>query len=144
VKDKSCDHDVLHGIDYLLIELLHLKISLCCMYCPPNTSLTNILSTLEQVKVICAPNTALVVGGDFNINLLDTAAETPTEFLNELHSLSLHPVISLPTRVTDTSSTLIDNFLCDFSLLPILSNVIKVDLSDHFMIALKINISSSN
>jgi hypothetical protein len=53
-------------------------------------------------------------------------------------SLSLHPVILLPTSVTDTSSTLIDNFLCDFSLLPILFYV------DHFMIALKINICSSN
>jgi hypothetical protein len=85
VKDKSSDHDVLHGIDYLLIELLHLKISLCCKHCSPNTSLKNILSILEQVKVICAPNTAHIVSGDFNINL-DTAAEMPTDFLNELQS----------------------------------------------------------
>ena len=138
VKDKSYDHGALKGIDYLLIELLQLKMSLCCMYCPPSTPLRNILSILEQVKATCALNTALVVGGDFNINLLDTTAEISSDFLNELHNLSLHPVISLPTRVTDTSATLIDNFLCDFSLLPITSNVIKVDLSDHFMIALKL------
>ncbi len=63
--------------------------------------------------------------------------------MNELHCLSLHPVISLPTRVTDTSTSLIDNFLCDFSLLPIESNVIKIDLSDHYMIQLKIDVSAS-
>ena len=43
-------------------------------------------------------------------------------------------MILLPTRVTDHSATLLDNFLRDINLLPINSAVIKTDISDHYMI----------
>ncbi len=60
--------------------------------------------------------------------------------LINLHAAALHPVISLPTRVTCSSSSLIDNFLCDISLLPVCSSVIKTDVSDHY--AIEINLKS--
>ena len=56
----------------------------------------------------------------------------------------MHPVITLPTRVTKTTSTLIDNFLCDISLLSLCSSVIKTDISDHYLIELSLNFTSSS
>ena len=50
----------------------------------------------------------------------------------------LYAVNTLPTKVTNTNKSLIDNFLCDFSFLPANTNVITTDISDHYAIALHI------
>ena len=71
--------------------------------------------------------------------MLDVDSDLCNEFLDNVHTRSLHPVINLPTRVTDTSSTLIDNFLCNFSLLPVCLSVIKTDISDHYLVELGLN-----
>ena len=101
--------------------------------------MNDINRTLEQLKTNSCAQSKLIIGGDYNINLLDSNSDISLEFIDNVHSLSLHPVISLPTRVADTSSTLIDNFLCDISLLPIHTNVLKTDISDHYLIELKID-----
>ena len=49
--------------------------------------------------------------------------------------MSIHPIITLPTRVSLHSATLVDNFFCDFVLLPASASVIKTDIKDHFFIA---------
>ena len=139
VKDRSCDHPISTNIDYLLVELTKINITLCCIYYPSRTKLNDINRTLEQLKTNSCAQSKLIIGGDYNINLLDSNSDTSLEFIDNVHSLSLHPVTSLPTRVADTSSTLIDNFLCDISLLPIHTNVLKTDASDHYLIELKID-----
>ena len=71
--------------------------------------------------------------GDFNIDLLNKDCNNSTSFLNTMYSLSLLPIISKPTRTTDNSATLIDNFFinepCNFDL-----GIIISDCSDHFLI----------
>ena len=59
-------------------------------------------------------NKAIVLLGDFNINLLnfDTSEKVRT-FLNDLASNSLQLQILLPTRVSNNSKTLIDNIFCN-------------------------------
>ena len=48
--------------------------------------------------------------GDFNINLLNYESNQETaDFLNNMQSNSLVPYITLPTRITPRSKTLIDN-----------------------------------
>ena len=48
--------------------------------------------------------------GDSNINLLNYENHTPTnEFINIMFSNHFQPSVLHPTRITDTSSTLIDN-----------------------------------
>ncbi len=144
VKLKSCERvvDAYHNIDFLILEILSLNITLCCMYCPPNTNLAHILTLIEHLKSKSNPRTSFVIGGDFNINLLASDTELSLEFLNSIHALGLHPIITLATRVTNTTSTLIDNFLCDINLLPLCSSVIKTDISDHFIIEFKLAVSA--
>ena len=42
------------------------------------------------------------------------------------------------------TTTLIENFFSDINLLPIKSHVIKIDLCDHFVIELQLNVTSSS
>ena len=70
---------------------------------------------------------------DFNIDLLNKDCNNLTSFLNTMYSLSLMPIISKPTMITDNSATLIDNFFlnepCTFE-----SGILISDISDHFPI----------
>ena len=48
--------------------------------------------------------------GDFNINLFNYDSHTKTaDFINLMFSYSYAPFINKPTRITEQSSTLIDN-----------------------------------
>jgi hypothetical protein len=138
IKDRLCDHTDNNNIDYLLIELPKVNIMLCCMYCPPNTRLDHIIALLERNKAFSNPRTLFIAGGDYNINLLDESSDISVDFLDNIHSLGLSHVITLPTRVTDVSATLLDNFLCDVNILPVCTSVIKTDISDHFLIELSL------
>ena len=48
--------------------------------------------------------------GDFNIDLLQCEDLNTNRFLNTLMTASLVPTIIHPTRITNHSATLIDNF----------------------------------
>ena len=91
-------------------------------------SIQNILFTINQSKIY-----DLMLCGEFNINLLNKECNNSTSFLNTMYSLSLLPIISKPTRITDNSAALIDNFFinepCNFE-----SGIIISDISDHFPI----------
>ena len=145
IKEKSADSTVNNNnIDYIVIQFIgNTNIAFACMYCL-DKKLNNIISIIEHIKSLLHPTTSLIIDGDFNINLLDVTTDLAIDFFNNLHTYSLHPVITLPTRVTKTTSTLIDNFSCVISLLPLCSRVIKTDISDHYLIELSLNLPSSS
>ena len=68
-------------------------------------SIQNILSSINQRKIY-----DLMLFGDFYIDLLNKDCNNSTSFLTTMYSLSLLPIISKPTRITDYFATLIDNF----------------------------------
>ena len=107
----------------------------CRAYCPPQTKLTDIIDTISALRERLNVRSRFVVTGDFNINILNVT-NLSIDFLNELYALSLHSTIMLSTRVTNNTATLIYNFVCDFSLLPVRTCVVKIDISDHYLIAL--------
>ena len=50
--------------------------------------------------------------GDFNIDLIKMGTHGPTsDFMEGVTSVGFYPLISLPTRLTDNTATLIDNIL---------------------------------
>ena len=143
--DRSCNRNLnlTHNIDYILIELLQYDIALCCMYCPPKTDLTDIVSIISDLKTKVNCKFNFIATGDFNINLLDITSSLSNEFLNNLYELGLHPAVNLPTRVTSTTATLLDNFMCDLAFLPFKSGVIRTDISDHYLIVLFLKLNNS-
>ena len=88
--------------------------------------------------------------GDFNFDLLKYEENNITQdFFNSMNSQSLIPVISKPTRVTDSSATLIDNIFIS-NPMNFTSGIIITDISDHFPIFINLrsvflrNIDDSN
>lgn len=93
--------------EILTLKLFNNAISL--VYRPPNGNYHTFLDYLENFFLYCNRNKLHVVcGGDYNIDLL-----TKTPACNELvwlyESLGLSNAIDLPTRITTSSSTLIDS-----------------------------------
>jgi len=83
-----------------------------CIYRPHTVGLhefNNVLTNIFRNNYFIG-NKGIFVLGDFNINLLHHESHVPTShFLNSMISLGLIPTINKPTRITETSKTLIDN-----------------------------------
>ena len=106
------------------------------VYRPPNSdpdsfmeSLSSILNKVKIEKKLC------YVSGDFNFDLLKIDCNPFTaKFLDLLQSFSFRPLIDRPTRITPSSSTLIDNIFCNDLLSDISSGLFYTSISDHLPI----------
>ena len=69
--------------------------------------------------------------GDYNINLLMYSQQYVNDFLNVLYASSFLPLIGKPTRITETSATLIDNIFTNNLSSNISSGIFYTDVTDH-------------
>lgn len=75
----------------------------------------------------------LYIIGDFNIDLLKSeTCQFSREFFHLLQSCFLFPTIDKPTRVYNTSATLIDNICTNQLNYNVISGNVISDISDHF------------
>ena len=73
--------------------------------------------------------------GDFNVDLLKLEAHGPTsDYMGEFTSGGFYPLVSLPTRLTDTTATLIDNIWTNNLVAKMGSGLVTVKISDHLPI----------
>ena len=85
-----------------------------------------------------------LLGGDFNFDILKhNTDDTTSNFVNLLASSGFLPCISLPTRITSQSSTLIDNFFCNDLSLVESSTVLLNDISDHLPICAQMSMKTN-
>ena len=98
-----------------------------------NTEMAKILTKLRGVNGY--------IMGDFNVDLINTGTHGPTaDFLGGFTSRSYYPLISLPTRLTDTTvdrlgtATLLDNIWTNNIQEGMRSGLVTVRLSDHLPI----------
>ena len=124
-------HDTENFLEYLWIKIFqkHSKSFLIgCYYCPPETSnylprnFNNLLQ--EQESSIIKESKEIIILGDFNVNFNNTANNDYKSIINQI---GLKQIIKQPTRITHTSSTLID--------LIMKNSPSNISLSDHDMIA---------
>ena len=90
----------------------------------------------EFINNVCRNihNKTAYMCGDFNVDLLQYDKHNATNnFIDQLYSLGLHPLITRPTRITSRSNTLIDNIFTT-SLSNIQSGLIINYISDHLPI----------
>ena len=130
-------------IESLFIEIIipdHKNILVGVIYRPPNSSLKEFLSYVtDLIKNPLFENKDCFLMGDFNINLLKHAENNVShEFLEILLSASFLPLVSKPTRVADSSATLIDNIFSNVIPHPN-SYIILSDISDHYPILTQYN-----
>ena len=78
--------------------------------------------------------------GDFNTNIsMNRRSSDAQNYLYMLASNSMCPIITQPTRVADTSSTIIDHIITNCTSHSILPGIIKGDLTDHYPVFCSIN-----
>ena len=111
------------------------KIVIGIIYRKPNTDVdqfqSSLLGVLEEVNV---GKTSIVLIGDFNIDVSQTIDQKIYDYLSMIESIGMQQVISSPTRVTNSTSSVIDHVYTNVYNVAIHSGVIETDVSDHFPI----------
>ena len=70
--------------------------------------------------------------GDFNIDLLKYSIDNDvTDFVNTLFSNYCLPLITRPTRITNATTTLLDNIITNQFNKPVQSGLLYCDITDH-------------
>ena len=136
---------------FIEIECLELNRTLILgnIYRPPRdinenyeTFIEELTPTLDKLN---KRKTEVVIAGDYNIDLLKINEKAIlSEYFDMLTTNNFIPKITLPTRISSRSATLIDNFLCNISPLSseTLSGILVSDLSDHFPYFILLNMSA--
>ena len=123
-------------IESIFVEILFPRKSnliVGCIYRHPCMSINefnNIISPILQK--ISKENKTVILLGDFNIDLIKCSTDVSTsEFFNLISSFNLLPYITLPTRITSISQTLIDNIFSNSTNSSIISGNLTSTVSDH-------------
>jgi len=109
------------------------------MYRKPGSNIEEFQSSIEHLVNITKYKT-LYICGDFNIDLIKYNSHEPSRnFTDSLFSLGLIPLITMPTRITNTSETLIDNIFTNNLSTEHSSGILIADVSDHLPIFTLLN-----
>ena len=109
------------------------------LYRSPNTPIKEFIDNVHDIikKIQCeGKEKEIILGMDHNLDLLHSDIHTPThKFLNMLLDMQLFPTITCPSRITQTSATLIDNiFISEKFQRDYDSALLVTDTSDHLPI----------
>ena len=107
-----------------------------------HTSIDDFTLDIEKVfNKTNSENKITYVMGDFNIDLLkDDTCRPVHDYIDFIYSKSLIPTIYKPTRITETTATLIDKILSNCENVQ-KSAIIITDISDHMATSLVSNLS---
>ena len=135
---KTALNHVNDSIETIFIEIEFVgrkNIVIGIIYRPPNSSHNDFLLNLQNIlsnPILRSKDCFLM--GDFNANLLKYDTDSFVhEFYGTLLTSSFIPLISKPTRMSEQSSTLIDNIFTNMHPFPHAGVVIS-DITDHFPI----------
>ena len=108
------------------------------IYRPPNTDMKLFIDAMRDVlEKVQQENKLLYLVGDYNINLLNVDSHSSTaDFNDTIYSYGLVPLITRPTRVTETSATLIYNIFTNKSTSydESMYGILMSDISGHYPI----------
>ena len=134
-------HQEATGWEYLCIELSHhephsQKYLLCNVYRKPGQLLDDFTLFLEEfalfVRMVKQLNRSSYICGDYNIDLLKIKTNKHfNDFFDNLITVGFFPKITLPTRFTEQSSTLIDNVFSNNLEERETSGILLNHISDH-------------
>ena len=105
------------------------------VYRPPAQDINEFYNSLAEILLkIKNENKTIYIMGDFNLNILDSDKHLPTaDFIELMYSNSMFPLISKPTRITNSTATLIDNIFCnDISTTDKFNGILFTEITDHF------------
>ena len=119
------------------IKYSNRSILLTSVYRPPNNdsdSIQHWLSNMEEsMYKIYSENKPTILMGDINIDIMsDKKDKLQESWISLTTNIQLNQIIKEPTRVTNTSETLIDHIYVSDDLPVLYSSPIKYSISDHF------------
>lgn len=119
-----------------------------CVYRPPRGKVNDFFITLSEILSAANDNNyfSINVFGDFNLDLLKFNDTSVFEFINLMFSFSFFPLITRPTRITDTSTTLIDHIWTSHIEFNCHNYIIATDITDHYPVVsqFKLNLPKQN
>ena len=103
------------------------------IYSKPNTDISEFQESLIDVLHDCNIDSHYcILLGDFNIDLHNTNYHVANTHISVLQCIELEQIVSSPTRVSQTCSSLIDHIYTNMDISIIREGTIIADLSDHF------------
>lgn len=134
LKQKSLESE----IECSAVEIISLFMKIINIYRPPSGNFDLFIVILEDILISATKSSTytIVLCGDFNLDLQNKNDRKVKLFLDMLATFNLRPSVHEPTRISATSSSIIDNIFIntpDYE-----SRVIKNGLSDHFGIRMQI------
>ena len=113
------------------------KLRLCNVYRPPRDRNCELKSFLNEftpfLSSVSNRSKNCVIVGDFNIDLLKLESRSLfAEYFELLYSFSFKPTVTLPTRLSRKSATLIDHVFCNMSV-SMNAGIILSSMSDHLL-----------
>jgi len=139
IKNKH-DTDSNYLVENKWIEIkvkgLHSNVIIGCVYRHPNGRVEHFTEQFEKVmQSISKENKLCFVCGDFNINALNRSHSQTADFVNTILAQNFIPQITVPTRITENSATLIDNIFMKhgkkISNIDTLSGNLYCGITDH-------------
>ena len=133
--DLAFDEEFADKFDGLFIELNELNIIISIIYRSPSfNSIKEFSKSLnEKISKIKRENKKVIIAGDLNIDLLKYSSHhATTEFLDHMLINNIIPKITMPTRTTETSSSLIDHIYTNIDKSRCIAGTLATDISDHY------------
>ena len=120
-------------LEELWLQIVHSKKTYVVgiLYRPPKGKINEFLEIFEERLSDFQPSD-VICGGDINLNLLDLSSQYACLFYDYVESFNLQQIIREPTRVTDTTSSLLDIILISSEEVNFSCGVLDASLmSDH-------------
>ena len=117
---------------WLQLHIHKKDILLCSMYRPPSKGSEYFDKMLDTIEVAGMEGKMIVIAGDLNINYCPDDSRNLLYYIECANNLS--QLVSDYTRVTGTSKTIIDVILSSHPNLHSCTEVVKLALSDHYMV----------
>jgi len=133
----SSNLNLANSCEYSTIEIIinsSFSLTILNIYRPPDLDNQVFIDSLTDfIECFKSNKKNVFITGDFNINLLEyNSSTTSSRFLDLMISSGFLPSITIPTRITQNSASLIDNIFIKLSRCEHYSKVILDDISDHF------------
>ena len=109
--------------------------------CAHEGFLTNMKKVLKQCEKINKPT---ILMGDLNYNLLDNEDIHVSSCVDTIFDSGYYPLINIPTRITDTTGTVLDHIWTNIMDKPVKSAVLVDRIADHQPVYMNLAIDKSS
>ena len=125
-------------LECITIELMisgHKNVIVSCLYSTPGYNTNYFSEILYDLFSELSVSKTIFICGDFNLDIVKHNSNHATQyFLDTMYSLGLYPLIDRPSRITNHSSTLIDNIFTNAKEYNNVSGLLVNDITDHLPI----------